>query len=333
MSVASHPRLELVQPEQERSGDDFPAAVLKGLGRRPKALPCRFFYDAEGSRLFDEITQLSAYYLTRSEQQILRRNSETIAEALGDDVSLVELGGGNSAKTRLLIEAILNRQHRLRFTSVDISAEHLVKSAHDLLRRYKQLNVTAVTGEYRSAFAHLAKNPPGGPRAFLFLGSNIGNFAELEAIAFLSEIRRLMRPQDALLIGVDMQKERAIIEGAYNDPEGITERFNKNLLLRINRELGGRFDPSAFTHHAPYLPEEGRVEMRLISNLNQQVEVEALHRTFDFDDCESIHTEDSYKFTPDGFEGIASSAGFGVSEHWQDEKDWFRLYLLKPAAT
>ena len=306
----------------------FADAVHDGLSRSPKTLPCRFFYDEAGSALFERICDLPEYYPTRTERKILEACAPAIIEAAGPNIALIELGSGSSVKTRLLIEAALARQARLHYVPIDISVDFLRASAQTLMSEYERLCVRAIAAEYSDGIARLPEHD--GPRLLLFLGSNIGNFNEEEATEFLQRLRRVMQPHDRILIGVDLVKERHVLESAYNDAEGITAAFNKNLLARINRELGGRFDLNQWEHRAPFIEDASRIEMWLISRKAQKAGIAALDREFCFAEGEGIHTENSHKYTPARFAAVCHSAGLSVQEQWRDERAWFAVMLLKP---
>jgi L-histidine N-alpha-methyltransferase len=325
----SEARLRLVTVPCASPEETFAGAVRQGLGGRPKSLPCRFFYDEAGSRLFEEICRLPEYYPTRTERAILARAAGEIAEAAGEGVSLAELGSGSSEKTRLLIEALLARQPELHYVPVDISAGFLEASSRALLARFPRLRVTAIAGEYRDA---LPRFPPReGPLLLLFLGGNVGNLDEEEAVALLGSAAAALSPADRLLVGFDRVKERSVLERAYDDGAGVTAAFNRNLLARINRELGGEFDPGDFDHAAPFVEERSRIEMHLVSRKPQAVRVAALGRTFPFGEGETIHTENSHKYDRAAIARIAASAGLGVLGLWSDPHEWFTLALLVPA--
>lgn len=320
-------RFRFIRIPSRADGDTLAGAVGTGLAQARKSLPCRFFYDEAGSRLFEEICRLPEYYPTRTEEGILQRCAGEIIGAIGGDVALSEFGSGSSAKTRLLIEAILERQERLVYVPIDISAGFLEESARALLERYRRLWLTAIGAEYNDAIPHLPRHR--GPRLLLFLGGNIGNLDEPDAIAFLAWVAAEMEPRDRLLVGFDRIKDAAIIEAAYNDVAGITEAFNKNLLSRINRELEGGFDLHEFEHVAPFVAERSRVEMRLVSRRPQTVPVGALGQEFVFREGEPIHTESCHKYTLEVFERQANAAGLRLEELWSDRLDWFSLALLR----
>lgn len=307
----------------------FADAVREGLGMRQKALPARFFYDQRGSELFERITELPEYYLTRCEQSILDRSGNSILSELGPELAIVEFGSGSSKKTRTLIEATLSRQSSLDYYPIDISGDFLRQTAANLQERYEGLTVKAIQAEYFDAISNLPAHD--GPRLVLFLGSNIGNFTRAEALQFLSEVSRRLKREDRLLVGTDLQKPPAIIQAAYNDSLGVTAAFNKNVLTRINRELGGEFSMFSFEHEAPYLAGEGKVEMRLVSLLDQEVGIASLGRSYRFREGEWIHTEDSHKFTLQGFEALCSEAGLCLQESYLDDRGWFALNLLQPS--
>jgi dimethylhistidine N-methyltransferase len=302
-------------------------AVTDGLAARPKSLATHFLYDRVGSDLFEQITELPEYYPTRTERGILEARADEILEAAGTGAALIEFGSGSSAKTCLLIEAALRRQRELRYTPIDISFEFLKLTSSRLLERYPGLSISAMGGEYFDAADRLPTHH--GPRLILFLGSNIGNLDRVEAVDFLSRIQRQMRREDRFLVGIDLVKDAAILEAAYNDAAGVTAAFNLNLLRRINRELDGRFNLDLFRHHAPYDPQESRIEMRLHSVGRQAVPVEAIDRVFEFEDGEPIHTEWSHKYTRESFAALCAPAGLSIEHLWTDPREWFGLCLLR----
>lgn len=322
-------RLDFIRVDASHRPETLRDIVEEGLSAPQKRLPCRYFYDTAGSHLFERICRLPEYYPTRTEQGILERYAPEIIAASGRDLTVVEFGSGSSCKTRLLLTAALDRQAQLRYVPIDISADFLRDSALILLSEYDRLNITAVAAEYNDGIDALPASD--GPRLILFLGSNIGNFTHDEATAFLTRIRRRMRPQDRLLVGVDLLKDRSIIKAAYNDAEGVTALFNKNLLSRINSELEGEFDLNAFDHYAPFVEAESRIEMRLVSRREQSVRIGALNREFKFAKGEYIHTENSHKYSLERFRALSRDAGLEVQSRWLDEKEWFAELLLSPA--
>jgi len=311
-----------------RSEETFREAAMNGLSQSQRSLPCRFFYDEIGSVLFEQICDLPEYYPTRTERAIISAHADAMLAATGaSQLTLVELGSGNSCKTRLLIEAALRRQRRLHYLPIDISGEFLRASAAMLAAEYPRLDLTAIAAEYRDALTALPT--PDTPRLFLFLGGNIGNFTADEATSLLCDLRIQMRPEDRLLVGHDRIKPIALLEAAYNDAAGVTAAFNKNLLARINRELGADFDLNQWEHHAPFVPERSRIEMWLISRCDQVVTF-GDNEEFAFRRGEVIHTENSHKYTPESFMQLAGAAGLTVERTWSDVDAWFSVTLLRP---
>lgn len=304
----------------------FSDEVLRGLSSKEKSLPSRFFYDEEGSRLFEKITDLPEYYPTRTECAILGLHAGDIVRQ-ADARALIELGSGSSLKTRMLIAAALSLGPA-SYTPIDISVDFLRESAAALQKDFPNLSVEAIAGEYFDALGSI--EPSDANRLFLFLGSNIGNFDPVEADALLRAIRQRMKPSDRLLVGLDLLKDRAIIRAAYNDAAGVTAAFNKNLLGRINRELGGEFDLESFAHEAIFDETRQAIEMRLVSLVDQTVAVKELGRSFSFAKGETIHTEWSHKYSFDAFTERACRSGLRVVESWRDPKDWYALCLLNP---
>lgn len=309
---------------------DFSADVRAGLLAAPKSLPCRWFYDAEGSRLFEEICALPEYDVTRNEQSILEKHKGEIAAAMPPGATLVELGSGNSQKTRLLIEELIRRSGRLVYVPIDISRPALEAAGRDLVDRYPALEVRAIAAEYHDGLRQLGDQGRPGPRLVLWLGSNVGNFDRAGAAAFLSGLRAAFAPGDALLIGVDLRKDAATLVAAYDDSRGVTARFNLNLLERVNRELGGSFDVDAFRHVATYDPDTGRVQMHLVSTRIQTVVIKKLGVAVEFADGERIHTEDSWKYSLGEIDTLARASGFRVEQQWTDAKQRFAESLFVP---
>ncbi|HIN30273.1 TPA: L-histidine N(alpha)-methyltransferase [Candidatus Poribacteria bacterium] len=324
--------VNLVEVETTKPLESIISAVSRGLLQTPKSLPCWLFYDSVGSKLFEKICQLPEYHITRTEEQILRTKAAEIIQGVSQGLSLVELGSGNSGKTRLLIDAILERQATLHYIPIDISSEFLLQSSIQLLTEYNRLSVTAMAAEYQAAMPILAQQSI-SPALILFLGSNISNFDSGEASVFLQQVREHMSPSDRLLIGVDLVKETSIIEAAYNDSSGVTEAFNKNLLIRLNREIGANFVINQFDHWAPFIESESRIEMRLISRVDQSVSIRDTGESYDLSEGEYIHTENSYKYTITHFNEISQAAGFEIEQQWQDERGWFSVVMLCPRSS
>ena len=320
--------IEASEPDPQQS---LKGAVAEGLKKPQKSIPSLFFYDTVGSQLFEQICKLPEYYPTRTERKILTDNARDIIETVGGEVALVELGSGSSGKTRILIDAILARQNHLHYIPTDISTDFLLESSITLKNEYEPLSITAIAAEHCDALRLL---PEAGnqPRLFLFLGSNIGNFDPEEATHFIGQICRRMNEDDRLMIGFDLVKNREVLFAAYNDTAGVTAEFNKNLLARINREVGGDFALDLFDHYAPFIEEHSRIEMRLISRCAQKVDVDHLGETFDFEEGEYIHTENSYKYTLERFGSLCEAAGMEMQEHWLDERAWFAVGLFRKAS-
>jgi dimethylhistidine N-methyltransferase len=302
----------------------FRDAVLYGLARNPKSIPPMYFYDAKGSALFEAICRLPEYYPTRTETAILQRHAGAIAARIGPDAHLIEYGSGGLQKVRPLLDAL---ETPAAYTPVDISAEHLHDAAQRLALEYPAIEVTAIVADYSRPFSIPAPKRVAQTRAALFLGSTIGNFAPDEALSFLRQAARRLSGGGCLLLGTDLRKDPARLHAAYNDDARVTAQFNLNLLTRINRELGGTFDLAAFDHYAFYNPGLGRIEMHLISRRAQRVTVAG--RSFGFGEGESLHTENSYKFTVDGLQDLARRAGFEPEDVWLDDERLFSLHLLR----
>ena len=333
---STHDRFDILTAERPASSsseeDEFARAVAQGLSQRPKSLPCRFFYDAEGSRLFDEICSQPEYYVTRAEREILARYAADIAAMQQGDLELVELGSGTAEKTEVLLRALSERDSDLRYVPVDICREVLVESADRLLARFDDLSILAVEGEYEPSLRALAEHAQGN-KLVLWLGSNVGNFDRSSAAAFLRDLASKLSPSDRLLLGVDLRKDKAVLEAAYDDAAGVTARFNKNLLTRINNELNGDFDPSRFAHRAIYDEDEGRVDLYLESLEDQGARIADLGLKVELQRGERIHTESSHKYSPQEIAELARAGGFGVLGRWTDSEQRFSLNLLAPRAS
>jgi L-histidine N-alpha-methyltransferase len=301
--------------------------VRKGLTAQPKRFLPKYFYDELGSQLFEAICLLPEYYLTRAENEILSLYADEIVGSLGGHKTLLEMGSGSASKTRLLIEALLRRQADLLFIPVDISASALESSSRILLQSYPRLRVEAYAADYFHGLAELGKSRRGRTLA-LFLGSNISNFDEDEATRFLKAMRRVLQTGDALLLGADLKKEKAILEAAYNDSLGVTAAFNLNVLARINRELDSNFQLRDFQHRALYNEERSRIEIYIESRRQQHVRIEKLDLDVDFGAGEQIHTENSYKYDLAGIAQLASTTGFTRTKTWLDTRERFSSNLL-----
>jgi dimethylhistidine N-methyltransferase len=303
----------------------FRAAVLDGLAQTPKRLPCKFFYDAEGSRLFDEICDLPEYYPTRTECRILEERARDIAALLGPKLRLVEFGSGAGYKVRLLLRALVDPA---AYVPVDISRSALLTAATSLASDFPSLHIAPVCADYTQPFRVPASTEKIAlATAGFFPGSTIGNFSPEQAWHFLAQARRLLGRGGWMIVGVDLHKDAAVLNAAYNDAAGVTAAFNLNLLRRINRELDGSFDLEAFRHRAFYNDAERRIEMHLISLRDQTVHVG--DQAFAFTVGETIHTEDSYKYTIDAFQLLAARAGFEPTAAWTDAERLFSIHMLR----
>ena len=301
--------------------------VYKGLTASPKRFLPKYFYDELGSQLFEAICLLPEYYLTRAENEILERYADEIVASVKGQKTLVEMGSGSASKTRLIIEALLRSQSELIFIPVDISATALESSSRILLQSYPRLRIKAYAADYFAGLKELGKNLQ-GPTLALFLGSNISNFDEDEALRFLRALRGVLHKGDALLLGADLKKDPAILEAAYNDALGVTAAFNLNVLARINRELGGNFDLRAFKHLAFYNEPLGRIEIYIESLSAQKVRIEKLDLEVEFSAGEQIHTENSYKYDLSDIAQLAELTGFTSTRTWLDSQERFSSNLL-----
>jgi len=300
------------------------AEVAEGLGRPQKTLSPKFFYDAHGSDLFEQIMRLPEYYPTRTELGILHDHGAEIGKAIGADAVIVEFGAGNVEKIRLLLD-VLDRPRA--FVPIDISGEHLEAAAAPLAEAYPGLTVLPVTGDFTKPLdlpEHRALD--GAKLAGFFPGSTIGNFLPHEAEAFLVTAREVLQGGD-LLIGVDLVKDEAVLNAAYNDAAGVTAAFNLNMLSHLNRMVGANFDTDRFRHRAFFNRELARIEMHLVSKVPQSVRVGG--HEFRFDEGETIHTECSHKYTLERFQALAAQAGWRTERTWCDARNWFSLHLLR----
>jgi dimethylhistidine N-methyltransferase len=315
--------------------------VLAGLTANRKRLHPKWFYDARGSELFELITETPEYYLTRTEQEILRRYSGEMLAAAGNGLTLIELGAGSATKTGLLIEALLRRQLTAEYVPVDVSRSALLIAARRLRQQFPRVRVRPHVTDFTVEFPHMRSQgaEPGVPgiatealrgrKLVLFIGSSIGNFEPAEAMELLRRLRAQLEPGDALLLGTDLVKSPEVLIPAYDDANGVTAQFNKNVLARINRELDANFDLASFRHVAEWNASESRMEMHLESSRAQRVCVGALGMIVAFQAGERIHTENSYKYTLAGTRRLLRGAGFGPERVWTDEREWFAVHLAR----
>ncbi|MEO8649635.1 MAG: L-histidine N(alpha)-methyltransferase [Acidobacteriota bacterium] len=313
--------------------DQFALDVLAGFSATPKTLSSKYFYDDEGSRLFQQIMRLPEYYLTECEFEIFSSRTPEILEAFapdGDPFDIVELGAGDGAKTAVLIDFFLKRNADIRYSPIDISPQAIDSLSEKFTRQFPDLRLEAQKGDYFRILESL-KNGGGRRKILLFLGSNIGNFSRANSVAFFRELRSVMNDDDRLFIGFDLQKDPHVIVRAYDDSNGVTARFNLNLLLRINRELGADFDLEQFTHYAIYRPVECAARSFLISRRPQTVSIKALDRKFEFDAWEAIFVEISQKYSLSMISELAEESGFKVLENFFDSRRYYVDSLWQPA--
>jgi L-histidine Nalpha-methyltransferase len=331
------PRLTLLCQPQQDQRRELRDEIEVGLAQVPKRIAPRFFYDDEGSRLFERITSTPEYYPTRTEAAILREHGKEILQAAfgpdeqsssADAPVLVELGSGSSAKTRLLLDAF-GRSRALTYMPIDVSADAVRTFGQSLLADYPELTIRGLVCDYHGA-ATLLQQASAGPRLFLFLGSSLGNYDLPEAHRLLGLMRGAMGQEDRFLLGLDLKKPSPVLHAAYNDAEGVTAAFNLNLLVRINRDLGGHFDLARFAHVAFYNEAAGRIEMHLESLEDQVVRIDALGRSYGFRRGERLHTENSYKYGPGDLVALLQGTGLALQRQWFDAERWFSLNMLEP---
>jgi dimethylhistidine N-methyltransferase len=319
----SSPSLTTQMLDQQPSTDAFLGDVLTGLQRQPKSLPCKYFYDERGSQLFDEICQLDEYYPTRTELAIMRRHARDMAAQIGTGVRLVEFGSGSSLKTRILLDHL---QDAAAYVPVDISREHLLRTAEDLSSAYPDTEVLPVCADFTTTFDLPTSVREPTHTAVYFPGSTIGNFSPAEARCLLARIAQMCGGGGGLLLGIDLQKEVGVLEAAYDDRRGVTAEFNLNLLRHMNRELDAGFDVDRFEHLAYYNEDFHRIEMHLRSRCRQTVTIAG--ESVELEEGETIRTECSHKYTIDGFASLAAGVGLTLHAFWTDERHYFAVLHL-----
>jgi dimethylhistidine N-methyltransferase len=303
--------------------DDLYLEVLQGLHNDPKTLPSKLFYDQRGSLLFDQICKLEEYYPTRTEKAIMQQNIDEIAGMVGSGCLLIEYGSGSSTKTRLLLDHLPDIAG---YVPVDISREHLYNTAENLNRSYPDMVIFPLWADFTKAFSLPLEIKERIRKLAYFPGSTIGNFYPQQAIDFMQNVAALVGPGGGFLIGIDLQKDPAVLDLAYNDRKGITAAFNLNLLTHINQKLQADFEESQFEHLAFYNQNAGRIEMHLVSKQDQLVTTNG--SSISFHQGERILTEVSYKYTLEGFANMADQAGFEVQKAWLDPKTYFCVQYL-----
>jgi dimethylhistidine N-methyltransferase len=320
--------LTAIQPAAEATAEksELLSDVIAGLSSDPRSLPCKYFYDEQGAALFQKICELPEYYVTRTEIEILDRYHAEIAAQLGPKVELIGLGTGAGTKTRILIEAL---EEPAVYVPIDISEKQLRKSSMLFQKIFPHLEILPVCADYLQPVVLPSPRHKAARNVVYFPGSTIGNFEPNEALEFLQRIANVSGRGGGLLIGVDLQKDQAVIEAAYDDKAGVTAKFNLNLLAHINRETGANFDLNRWQHRAIYNSEAGRIEMYLISATDQTVRIQ--DRQFLFRAGEKILTEHSYKHTPEGFIALARQAGFDFVKLWTDDAHLFGVFYFVTA--
>ena len=309
--------------------------VFRGLTSRPRTLSPWLFYDHEGSHLFEQITQLDEYYLTRTERSIFQANADAILAAasvptphgLQRDLTVIELGAGTATKTGLLLEAAVRRQEAVTYYAIDVSASALHEAQRNLTAAIPGITFESRVADYTEGLGEIPAD--GTRRLVLYIGSSLGNFEPADARQLLRDVRNQLAPGDMLLLGLDLVKDVPTLIAAYDDTRGVTAAFNRNLLARINRELGADFDLMKFRHKVCWNGERARIEMHLESLVAQEVSIPALELCIPFRRGETIHTENSYKFTVDGAQHLLAHTGFTVVDHWTGPRSWFGVFLAR----
>lgn len=322
MSIATPTELPIADfhPRLDTFREDF----LAGLRRSPRQLSPKYFYDAEGSRLFDKICELEEYFPTRTEIAILRQRADEIREAVGPRRRIVEFGSGSSVKTRLLLR---NLRNPAVYIPIEISKSCLRQAARSLGREFPELEVLPVCADYTGTFALPESEAAFEGTTIFFPGSTIGNFLPNQAVAFLQNARRICGGECSLVLGAGLQTDAATLERAYDDARGVTAAFNRNVLWRAKRELGASVNPEAFHHLATYNRDAGRIEMRLVSGVDQAIELDG--ESFRFKKGDAILTEYSHKFTLAGLNQLAAQAGFVSRKYWTDERQRFSVHYFE----
>jgi L-histidine Nalpha-methyltransferase len=342
--------MTLQQNEEVR---EFANDVAICLASENKCLNPKYLYDNVGSQLFEQICLQPEYYPTRTEASLLERYAPIITNLVGSNIRIIELGSGSSSKTSILLRYLSSQNKRIYYFPIDISSSILTESTKRLKSQFPNASIIGIRSDYNTGIDAAAvkctaanaeeekkkKNNRSNnnyniyqyAKLILFLGSSIGNFEPIAAASFLRSIRQKLRTKDFLLVGFDLQKDESVLYSAYNDNAGITAKFNLNLLARINRELGGNFELGKFKHYAFYNSEQHRIEMHLVSTIDQEVYVEALGKNFLFKKGDSIHTENSYKYSLDQIAALAMDSGFRIVKDFTDERGWFNMTLLSPS--
>jgi L-histidine Nalpha-methyltransferase len=348
--------------QENKEVGEFARDVAICLTSEYKRLNPKYLYDHVGSQLFEQICLQPEYYLTRTEASLLERNASTIVSLAGRDVRIIELGSGSSSKTAILLRYLSSQKKKVFYFPIDISSSILTESTKRLKSQFPYAVIIGIRSDYNTGIDLAAakcmaiggdkenvdeeegkKNKKNNTKKsydaagnqysklVLFLGSSIGNFEPAAARSFLRSVRQKLGTNDFVLVGFDLQKDESVLNAAYNDKAGITAKFNLNLLARINRELGGHFDLGKFNHYAFYNRDQDRIEMHLVSTTDQRVYIETLGRSFSFEKDDSIHTENSYKYSLEQISALVQDSGFEIKKDFTDEKRWFNMALLSPS--
>ncbi len=329
--------------QNNREAEEFASDVARCLASKNKYLSPKYLYDKIGSQLFEQICLQPEYYLTRIEASILNKHAPVISKLVGSNIEIIELGSGSSYKTAILLSHLSSQKKRIYYFPIDISNSMLIESKRKLESQFPNVRINGIRSDYDTGIDRAAtecmsienssnnNNNIPYTKLILFLGSSIGNFELIEARSLLRAVRKKLHINDFLLIGFDLQKDESVLNAAYNDKAGMTAKFNLNLLARINRELGGNFELGKFEHRAFYCRERRRIEMHLVSKTDQQLYIGALGRIFALKKGESIHTENSYKYSFNQISALAEDCGFTVEKNFMDKKRWFDLALFSPS--
>lgn len=320
-------RNESPTPAQDQDEDDFLHSVRAGLRQNPKAIPPKYFYDAHGSHLFDLICTTPEYYPTRTETAILERHGAEMAEMIGSACTLIELGSGSATKTPLILRHLSDDAV---YIPIDICEPHLRNSTQRLQAMFPAMQMQPLCADYHQLPGYAFKHQADKRQVVFFPGSTIGNCTPDEAVTLLKNVARLVGPNGGLLIGVDAKKSSDVLNAAYNDADGHTAAFNLNLLTRMQHELGAQLNAEQFAHHAYYNESHGRIEMHLVSRCGQAIRLG--RESFEFEQGETIHTENSYKYSADEFRRLALSAGWHLRLTWHDEHALFNVHYLSLSA-
>jgi dimethylhistidine N-methyltransferase len=318
-------RLRYFKPESEKSTRTFGEEISYSLNQKEKSISPKFFYDIKGSELFEEICKLPEYYLTRTETNLLKKIGSELEKFVSDNMRLVELGSGSAVKTRLLLDVLTNIQNKTEYFPIDIS-DILQESSQKLLDDYANLSITGVIDTYEGGLDFVEKYDD-TPNLIAFLGSSFGNFLPEFGFAFLQKISSIMKNNDLFFIGLDLVKDKKVLENAYDDSQGVTASFNLNVLSRINDELHANFDLSQFVHHSLYNERKQRIEMYLRSLEEQKVEIKKADLQIDFQKDELIHTEHSHKYSISQIEKMMFKAGLKIEKIWQDTSKPYAIFL------